>query len=250
MSRRRINWSVLAVIVGACFWTGAVPAPGSAEEPEYFYYGYEGEKVRLWLARERIHVLFEKELPLEQKAAILAAEPDLEPVDEETLEARDRLLVTVKWGRSADTVLGIIDRLSDQPGVQFAFPVFKVRDGRAFTLTEYFYAVFPAETPEEDIDALNAEHHVVVVKVFDYSETLGKVAYRLKVTKQSGMNTLDLANLYHEHPLTLAAEPTFAYLEELLLPISPRANALIAAGLLAAGVILITRPSTRRGESK
>jgi len=194
--------------------TGDVGAQAdNGQVPDFYYYSSVEGRVPLTLSTQIVGIRFEEGLSLEEQAAIVSTERDVRPLDDRlqlrVLEGKRMVVVPLEPGLAPSTVLAIIDSLSAKRGVEFASPAFHTLPGDYhFLLTDEFYASFPISIPADDIVALNAEHAVEVVEIKDYSN-IGKMSYRLRVARESGLNALDMANLYHEHPLTIASSPSF-----------------------------------------
>ena len=73
-------------------------------------------------------------------------------------------------------------------------------------MSPYFRAEFPLSTPVKDIEALNAAYALEVHRVTQDEEA---IVYSLRTTAATGISTIDMANIYHEHPLTTRAYPLF-----------------------------------------
>lgn len=192
--------------------TGTVGAQADdVEVPGFYYYSSVEGMVPLILSTQIVGLRFEDGLSLEQQAEILSTERDVRPFEDRlqrgVLEREQMVVVPLKPGLSPSSVLAIIRSLSAKRGVEFATLAFQVMEGYHELLTDRFYASFPVSIPEEDIAALNAEHAVAVVEIKDYSR-IGKMGYRLRVTRDSGMNALDMANLYYETGLTDGCTPS------------------------------------------
>jgi len=202
----------LTIILFAAI-TGDVGAQAdNGQVPEFYYYS-SGERIALTLSTEIVGIRFEEGVSSEEQAAIVSTERGMRSFDDrlqwDMLEQERMVVVPLEPGATGRTVLAIIESLDAKRGVEFASPAFHTEPDYHELLTDRFYASFPDSVPEEDILALNAEHAVEIMEKKDYSETLGKVGYRLRVTRESGMNALDMANLYYEHPLTIGSNPNF-----------------------------------------
>jgi len=241
MRKRTYVYIAMAIALAAAALNvlRATAAQGDAPEvPEFYCYSEREGTVYITLSTERIGIRFEEGLSLEEQAVIVASEPDLGPFDERLqlamLEKRRTAVVPLKPGASASTIFALIDNLNGRPGVESATPVFQFVPGFDELLTDQFYASFPVSTPEEDILALNDQHSVEVIGKRDYS-IIGKIGYILKVTVQSTMNALQMANLYYEHPLTIGSAPYFLSLYPAADPIEPPLG--MAADVSHSGVV-------------
>ena len=124
-------------------------------------------------------------------------------------------------GASDEVVLDLIDRLNATPGVDWANPIvtrgfgvggiFSPSVGLREAIIESFVAVFPATATTEAIETLNEEVGTQVEKVEETEEGL---MYFLRAAKGNELSTLELANFYHEHSLTIRAYPQFRAFDE------------------------------------
>jgi hypothetical protein len=105
------------------------------------------------------------------------------------------------------------DGYGNEPIVQYATPIFFLFDKERqrvlpadHILIDEFSVKFKLDVTEEQIEEFNNQHHVLVVDKYTWFD--GTFRYRLKVTRQSSMNALDMANFYHEHSFTEYAHPS------------------------------------------
>lgn len=86
-------------------------------------------------------------------------------------------------------------------------------------LSDEFIALFDPNVTQEQIDEYNRSNHVEIVSPDPYVPN----QFVLKVTQDSGLDALAMANQYHESPLTEFSHPNFWMLEEPMetLPIDP-----------------------------
>ena len=194
------------------------------QDTAYFYYGWGEERLPLTLSTERIGIKFEVGVTPEGRAGAVALHADLLEISDDVYSRGASgigiSVVRVQPGKSPADIEGLIDSLSQRPDISFATPVFQIQAGFDELLTDTFYATFPASTPVAEIDQLNARYGVEVIEIIDWGR-LGKTGYLLRVTRSSGMDALELANLYWEHPLTIRGNPMFYPLYSLLLTTTP-----------------------------
>jgi len=236
--KRRLHMHIHGIFLGVAIGFLVAP-PGtlgaqSVGQPdaEFFYYSSREGKLPLALSTALIGIRFEQGLSEYDKGAIVDSERDLGVFDQRlqlaVLQKEGMNVIPVKSGTSKSTVLEIIDRLTATAGVEFGSPVFEVQPGYPELLTDEFYASFPAGIPETDILALNERHAVEVIRKKDYT-IIGKIGYRLRVTAESAMNALQMANLYavaiadlhYAEPLTVGSNPNFLPLYSVIDTTSP-----------------------------
>lgn len=204
--------SLTVVVVAAVLMGLGCPGP-IAKEPFSFYYWHEdGREVPLVLVESRVALAFSPLSTEEERAAILAGEPLLGTY----MSWPEPQQVRVADGASDDEVLVLISRLNNTPGVDWANPVV-IRDyfaaglrcrycGGPEQVQPWFTAEFDAATPVEDIEALMDAYALEVRDVYTENQS---VRYTLRTTPDSGLSTIDAANLCHEDPLTTRAYPSF-----------------------------------------
>ena len=72
-------------------------------------------------------------------------------------------------------------------------------------VTDEFIATFPAETGKEDLQAINSLQHVEIVE-----SIMGQAnTYVLRVTEESELDALSMANLYRESGWALESAHNF-----------------------------------------
>jgi hypothetical protein len=197
----------MSVTLGGC--------PPRAEPYLFFYASDNGVMVPLILDTDSIALMFDEDISEGERAAILDGEPLIPgPIGDAAGGFTGGLLVP---GVTEGEVLEMMDRLNATPGVDWANPIV-LRDFRAagIRVTWYetiehaiapeFLAEFPASTDVADIDGLN-ETENVEARLVDTTED--SIVYYIRVTSESGRTTLEMANFYHEHPLTTRAYPFF-----------------------------------------
>ena len=99
-----------------------------------------------------------------------------------------------------------IAALNKEDVVEFAAPVYS-SSGQKMILTDQFLVKFVPEMSDADIEAFNAKHRVEIISKEPWIG--GTFLYKLKVTKDSELDALWMANLYHEQNFTLWAHPEF-----------------------------------------
>ncbi len=211
MKRHRLVAALIALPFMLCM-SGATKAQLTGEGP-YFYYGAEGAQVPLDLSVEKVGVVFVSGMDETGREEAVAQWPEFWPLSEteqvEGLLDLDMVVLELKTPTSEDGMRELMDFLAGDPVIARALPVFEVVMGYGNLLMERFSVGFDLSTPEEEIDALNGEHALEVVKRTE-RPNIGKVSYRLRLTAESQHDALWMANLYHEHPLSIEASPSFA----------------------------------------
>jgi hypothetical protein len=183
----------------------------------YFKY-YQGEKDTLKLIPILVHVAFDtnvadgrieslfKEYGL--KPAIIFPQTRLTKVKAFTMFVPDGHRTEeyfTFYGRDTDCGFG------NQIIVEYATPVFWAfpelpADSSLLILTDEFVVkVDTAVSTLEQLEEINRRHNVELEDIYPYRAGV----FILRVTKQSELNALDMANLYHELDEVVWAEPNF-----------------------------------------
>ncbi len=203
---------------------GSPPSPQAVNASiAHGYYGWQGDKERLELVPGKAGVTFSAPPSAKALADTAGASSDLylDPATpSKALDAGSRHgartfvyefahpLVKADHGETLRT-------LREQPGVLAANPVFKSSSGRESLLTDYIYVSFPIDTPEERIFELFAEDGLEIVRDETY-ERIGERGFRLRLGPSAlakadpTRGAMDLANRYHDNPLTSGATPMFS----------------------------------------
>lgn len=220
-SRSRVNWQLIigtALIMNGCPSPSGCPHDTSAL-PEFFYYiaPQPGEyfKQPLELSISRLGICFDEGLTEPGKAAIVAGVPLLRPFEERQREfteaweqQRNYYVVRTRPCTSGAQVLGVMAELNATAGVKYASPVFESIDSG---MANEVQAAISDTVPLEEVQALADLFHI---ELFDSLEfpAIGRIVYFFRLTDESRMNVLDMANTLHEHPLTDGATPEWLML--------------------------------------
>ena len=94
---------------------------------------------------------------------------------------------------------------SRSTSIAYAGDVYTWKDGTEYTISNQFFVQFNPLVSEELIDSLNGSYDVTISQK---NEWMGN-NYLLEVDWESDRTALELANLYHQHPLTEFATPDF-----------------------------------------
>jgi len=102
----------------------------------------------------------------------------------------------------------------ENPLVAWTMPVLQHRWCKLrLILTNEFRVLLEMTTPEEALLQLNEARGVEILE-----RDTQKRAYRLRVTSQSKSHSLDMANLYHEHPFIAWATPDYLLIPKVEAP--------------------------------
>ena len=185
-----------ATIVYGFFGLGS-DLPSSVNETEGdFYYYYHDERIEIDPVPGRFAIVF-KPVVNEQERAAWLANGNLTLLSE--VEAFDLYIV-----ESASTDVTKQELLvGSRSTAEYVTEVFRWEDGTEFVIPNQFFVQFRASVSEEEIASLNERYGVAVV---EKNEWLGN-NYLLEVSWDSDVTALELANWYHENPITEFAVP-------------------------------------------
>lgn len=174
----------------------------ATQAQDYFYYSH-GEKIPLTLSDQEITIKFRSGATPLEKQSMVASEPslgELSPMGPPVCEG----FVTCRLREKVD-VRQLLARLQAKAQVDIVDPVFFINGRTKAQVYDHFLVQFFPSVTMREIEALNASHHVEVVRGRTGSPNL----YVLRVTNASDLSVLDMANRYHESPLVLYSLPDF-----------------------------------------
>lgn len=174
-------------------------APTRAE----FYYGSNGT-IAMETDSSKVLVKCDITLTPSQRDDLLGSVdriaeviPDPQPVDE-------FVVCSLFTGQGYGDFL---DSLQAVEGIAFVESYYQLEDGSPLYIGQSFCVAFDSLTTPEQIDSLNAEYSVSIVR-----ELLGMPGvYLLLNSESSGHRTLELANMYHNLLETRYAHPNFGF---------------------------------------
>lgn len=221
----------LIVAIVGCDSGNSTGTLTGATERSFLVRDIDGEDlVELDVSTVVFSIRFVEGLSDEEKDTVLASEPSARSLADQVGAGdhdvdRDIHAIALHPGLTASDTLALVHRLSRRndvifanPGLQLTLEYFGVTEEEAdenlrerleslhFIFTDEFYAEFSLETPEEDVDALNASMAVEVVRI-SVSELRGTVLYTLRVTEETGFDAFDAVDAYFEDPLALDSSP-------------------------------------------
>ncbi|NDJ85251.1 MAG: S8 family serine peptidase, partial [Chloroflexi bacterium] len=188
----------------------STPTPtGTPEVPDYFYY-YQDQKIPLVLSTEWIAVRFGTNDPAARQQAVAQTSALMGNVtDGPEYASFEITLVPLAEGidqRSVEALLAA-GPAEDVTAIEAIFPVFAAPDydGGLLILTDEFIARFAEDRDEDQIAAFNTANGVEAIAALEGLDN----TYVLRVTDDSALNALDMANFYHDSNMTVYAEPNF-----------------------------------------
>jgi len=185
------------------------------------FYCYFGErKIALTLSKEKIAVRFRKSRALRQaEATVQAAESVGFLSGQDELSDFNLTLLPLSGHIAEQEVVQTVNYLNNEPDVQFANPVFYTAEFDAeFFLTDEFFVKSKPCVSGEEMESLNRLHDVEIAQEIKWADH-----YILRVKDPTNLNTLKIANLYHESPIIEYSHPNFVVrsTETLLAPMMP-----------------------------
>ncbi|HFE64095.1 MAG TPA: hypothetical protein ENK14_06735 [Caldithrix sp.] len=175
----------------------------------YFYY-YHNQPLYLTIASDLLAVEFDSLLTVQEIDTIL----NKYRLYKIGRIARKITFLKVPFGKRAEeyfTFYGMNTNcgFGNQQVVQYATPVFWANPGIDSSLIlltdEFIIEIDTLVTTIERINKINWRHKVEILKQYPYNKNI----YILKVTKQSDLCALDMANLYQDSSYVIWAEPNF-----------------------------------------
>lgn len=176
----------------------------------YFYY-YQNQPLYLTLAADLLMIEFDSLLTV-QEIDSLTTRYDIFKLGKISY-TQNMFLYKVFEGRRAEEFYTFYGEntscgLGNQPFVHYATPVFWLFpgiDSSLALLTDEFAArIDTTLTPLEQIDSINQRHSV---EFMNNKNPIFSNVFLLRVTKQSDLNALDMANFYQDSTSVIFAEP-------------------------------------------
>ncbi|HHT9125393.1 MAG TPA: S8 family serine peptidase [Candidatus Brocadiia bacterium] len=195
----------LPLLVILVMWNGPMPSVGSLalanqevkriDKGEFYYSG--GKKIPLLRHKN----LFAVKLVETQRIASLQMTSVLERNKGLKLSKKSKFFERHKIHllESCDEGNGekhdsIICCLRDDPDVAYVQPVFVTDADEPLVMSDCFVAKFASKLSRKEIDGINAENGVEIVKPIEVDSNV----YVLRITRLKNRTTLDVANNYHQ----------------------------------------------------
>lgn len=121
----------------------------------------------------------------------------------EQLEEHHLWMINVKNALTHKDILLLSRRFASHPGVEFSVPVFS-SGSEHLVVADEFIVKFKEDVSEFDILRFNMTNSVIVARKGPTPDSLV-----LKVTRQSMLNALEMANLYYEQGMAVYSHPNF-----------------------------------------
>lgn len=180
----------------------------------YFYY-YQNQPHYLTLAADLLMIEFDSLLTIGEIDS-LAARYDIFKLGKISY-TENEFLYKVLEGKRAEEFYTFYGEntscgLGNQPFVQYATPVFWFRPGIDSSLTiltdEFITKIDTTTMPLVKFWEINRKHNVELAEEYPYRPDV----FILRVTKQSALNAMDMANLYQDSAYVIFAEPNLTQL--------------------------------------
>lgn len=167
------------------------------ENPDFYYY-YNGRKIPLTLSKEKVAARFKQGLTTEEQKAVVESEPGLGLFSKREESPTFRLVILpLREGLTEKNTTEMLKTLNARPEVEGAFPIFVFSSGEIVS-TDEFIVKFGPDVSKAEIDAFNTLNGVEIEDKIEWIEH-----YILRVKDPKNMDTLKMANLYSENPITV-----------------------------------------------
>ncbi len=170
------------------------------------YYYYDNRPVNLNLVDDQISVRFDQAVTDSEARSLLRSVLGAELRELRSLAGPATRLVVLQNRSGESRVSDLINNLRRLPAVKMAAPVFQ-RGGIRNIIHDRFIARFQPGLERDAIEAIATPYNVDVVG------QLAKDTWILSARKQSGLDGLSGANLFHELSETVWASPDFLYVD-------------------------------------
>lgn len=172
-------------------------------DPNFYYYS-SGRKYALTLSTEKLAVRFKQGLTIEEQKALVESEPDLGLFYQRGESATLRLIILpLSEGLTEENVIETLKTLNARQKIEVAYPIFDLPNSK-IVLTDEFIVKFAPDVSKSEIDAFNTLNGVEIARKIERIQH-----YILRVKAPQNMNTLKIANLYYENPITIFSVPNF-----------------------------------------
>jgi len=209
---RRIAMCLVGLLVLACnAFSQEIDDPALEPDPlddgSGLYYYYFSETIPLTVSTETLGIYFDFESDVWDAWGLVADDEDLAALDWRVFPSGLEV-VYLRRGLTTEEVLEKVVDLDDAPHVTYTSPVFSRTGDRETFLMETFTASFLPDVTADEIEALNQENNVEVVRIREFEDDYPS-RYTLRPIDKNCLELLDTANRYYESGLTRYAEPNF-----------------------------------------
>ncbi len=168
-----------------------------AQDPDFYYY-YGARKMELTLSTEKLAVRFNQGLTIEEQKAVVESEPGLGLFSQrEECPYFREVILPLRKGLTEKNTIEMLKTLNARPEIEGAFPIFVFARSEIIS-TDEFIVKFGPNVSKAEIDAFNVLNGVEIEDKIE-----GIELYILRVKDPKNMNTLKMANLYDENPITI-----------------------------------------------
>lgn len=185
------------------FWAYNSPLKASPDEDSLFYYS-NGQKHPLELSKNKLALRFKGGVGEERKKHLIESDQNFTPFNEKKELSRFNLTsMLLREGKSKEDVKQTIINMSYKSEIELVAPVFTLPNAEVI-ITDEFIVKFKPSVSKEEIDTFNELHDVEIVRKERWTDR-----YTLKVKNTANFNTIKMANIYYEDPITVFATPNF-----------------------------------------
>ncbi len=190
--------------------------PLSAQSGAERFYYFQGARVPLTVNPRLVAVRFDPGTTTETQKQLIESAGALENFDTRTdSPAGNLVFIPVRAGQNS---IATAERLSTQPGVQFASPVYDVGTMQ-LAETDEFLARFKTDLTASDIAAFNQLNGVTQASALPFSDRV----WILKPDASNPRSAREMANAYVEAGVVEFAEPNFVLRETAPRELTPQA---------------------------
>ena len=168
-----------------------------AQDPDFYYY-YGARKMELTLSTEKLAVRFKQGLTIEERKSVVESEPGLGLFSQrEECPYFREVILPLREGLTEKNTIEMLKTLNARPEIEGAFPIF-VFSNSEIVSTDEFIVKFGPDVSKAEIDAFNTLNGVEIEDKIE-----GIEHYILRVKDPKNIDTLKMANLYSENPITV-----------------------------------------------
>ncbi|MBD3223593.1 MAG: S8 family serine peptidase, partial [Caldithrix sp.] len=175
-----------------------------AETTQYFYY-YNDQPIYLKPLHNQISLVFLQRAEQDALYSRLHRYVNGNVAEIRKIHHSSKHILKLQTPVSGQQLQKYMQTILTDGAIQMAAPVFRPQDVR-WAVTDEFLVKFTPLTAIDDIEALNADRQVRIVK------KINERTYVCSVSKQSGHNGLTMAQQYYALPETEWASPNFVYM--------------------------------------
>lgn len=170
------------------------------------HYYYNGEKVPLEKAPEKVLVKFKDEMTLDSKKKAIEINPALKAISKDHIKTGNIAIVEVEKGTTEEALKEITKQIEQDKNVISAQIFFLHEKDSVFQgITDRFVVKIKSPSDYSELERLATETKTTIIEQNQFD----KSKYVLSATKTSQGNALEMANYFFETGIFEYAEPEF-----------------------------------------